>query len=81
MKRIEDYIASLSRHVSLERKEKKELEDEIRSHLTDSVWALRQEGYSDEESMTIALKRFGEEEIINAELRKMYFRMDSRGGY
>lgn len=72
MNRIENYIATLSKHVSLEPKELDDFKHEIRSHLNDTVKALQQEGYSEEESMTIALKRFGEEEQINAELRKLY---------
>lgn len=72
MNRIENYIAKLSRHVSLEPKELEEFKHEIRSHLTDTVKALQQEGYSEEESMSIALKRFGEEEQLNTELRKLY---------
>jgi len=70
--RIESYIASLSKHVSLEHKELEEFKHEIRSHLYDSMRELQQDGHTEEESLNMALKRFGEERQINAELRKLY---------
>ncbi|GMK37708.1 hypothetical protein PCCS19_07620 [Paenibacillus sp. CCS19] len=72
MDRIESYIASLSKHVQLEPEELEGFKHEIRSHLRESMRALQQEGYSQDESLNIALQRFGEEEKINAEFRKLY---------
>ncbi|EFM09484.1 hypothetical protein PaecuDRAFT_3531 [Paenibacillus curdlanolyticus YK9] len=72
MKAIDRYVRSLSKHVNLESEEMASFQDEIRSHLTESVNALRLEGYSEKESVAIALQRFGEESNLNAELRREY---------
>lgn len=77
MRRIEKYIASLSRRVALRPREMKEFKDEIRSHLNESVQALRREGSSEEERLTIAIRRFGEEKALNSEFRRLYRRPGS----
>ncbi|MWC30760.1 permease prefix domain 1-containing protein [Paenibacillus sp. MMS18-CY102] len=72
VKAIDRYVHSLSKHVNLESEEMASFQDEIRSHLAESVNALRLEGYSEKESVAIALRRFGEESNLNAELRREY---------
>jgi len=71
MDRIENYIKSLSKNVYLSPKEMEDFKDEIRNHLIDTVNELQQQGKSEEESIAIALNRFGAEKFINRELRKV----------
>ena len=71
MDRVENYIKSLSKNMYLSPKEMDDFKDEIRNHLLDSVNELQQQGKSEEESITIALNRFGAEKFVNRELRKV----------
>lgn len=71
MDRIEKYIKSLSKDVYLSPKELADLQEEIRTHLVDTVKELQRQGKSMEESVTIALSRFGAEKFINTELRRV----------
>ncbi|MBC8080415.1 MAG: hypothetical protein H7X86_08725 [Gorillibacterium sp.] len=71
MDKIERYIKLLSKNVYLSPKELDDFQDEIRNHLLDTVKELQQQGKSVEDSINIALDRFGAEKFINTELRKV----------
>lgn len=71
MDRVENYMKSLSKNVCLSPKELEDFKAEIRNHLTDTIKELQQQGKSEEESITIALNRFGAEKFVNRELRKV----------
>ena len=70
MDRINRYIKSLSKDVYLTPKEMADFKAEIRNHLLDTVAELRQQGLTEEESVEMAINRFGAEKSINIELRK-----------
>jgi uncharacterized protein YpuA (DUF1002 family) len=50
----------------------KEFKEEIRTHLVETVKELQTQGKSEEESVDIAIKRFGEEKQLNIEFRKVF---------
>ena len=62
MKKIDQFVNSLYAHLS--GKEAKELKQEMRSHLLETVEDLKAEGKSEQEAVSIALDRFGDEKQI-----------------
>lgn len=72
MDKIGKYVKAVTRNADMEPAELKQLRAEIRNHLAESVNDLRKRGMSEEESITIALQRFGERRQIRAELKTAY---------
>lgn len=72
MNKIEKYIKSLCRDMYLCPEQAKEFKEEIRTHLVETVKELQTQGKSEEESVDIAIKRFGEEKQLNIEFRKVF---------
>lgn len=70
MKRIDQFVNSIYAHIS--GKEAKELKEEMRSHLLEAVAELKAEGKSEEEAISIALERFGDEKQITRGLFAMF---------
>lgn len=70
MKQIDEYIESLYRNARNTR-EVKDLKEEMRVHLLDSVEELQEQGYSEEESIRIAIERFGEANKMIKELTEL----------
>ncbi|TMV42900.1 hypothetical protein FE783_36810 [Paenibacillus mesophilus] len=62
MKRIDEYVSSVYAHV--DGNEAKELKEEMRVHLLEAVEELKEEGKSEEEAVSIALERFGDEQLL-----------------
>lgn len=73
MKRIEEFIDSIYGHV-VDHKEAKELKAEMRTHLVEAVEELQAEGKSEEEAVSIALERFGDEGMLRGKITE-YFRV------
>lgn len=63
MKQIYDYIESLYKGLD-DSKEVKEFKEEMKSHLMETVKELQTGGKSEEESVRIAIERFGDERLI-----------------
>lgn len=80
MDRIEKYIRELTRRLRAGREaaDTDELREEVRGHLRETVDELRREGRSEQESVAIALERFGDGKRLNAELHGVW---KSGGGY
>lgn len=70
MKQIEQFVNSIYAHLS--GKEAKELKQEMRSHLLETVEELKAEGKSEQEAISIALDRFGDEKQITRGLLTMF---------
>ncbi|WP_186673927.1 permease prefix domain 1-containing protein [Sporosarcina sp. BP05] len=70
MKQIEQFVNSIYAHLS--GKEAKELKQEMRSHLLETVEELKAEGKSEQEAVSIALDRFGDEKQITRGLLTMF---------
>lgn len=71
MKRIEDYIEKVCKDFHNNSEEVKILKEEVRAHLYDKVRDLIEEGYTEEESINIALKDFGDENGFVYEMKRI----------
>lgn len=69
MREIDNYIDSLYKNIDGISKENKEIKETMRTHLIESVEELKLEGFSEKESIKIALERFGEINEIRVELK------------
>lgn len=70
MQQIEKFINEL--YADVEGKESLELREEMRSHLIESVEDLKAEGKTEEEAISIALNRFGDEKQISRGLISLF---------
>ncbi|MFL0267968.1 permease prefix domain 1-containing protein [Candidatus Clostridium radicumherbarum] len=68
MEKINRYVNSVYKHIGGDKEEIQILKDEMRNHLLQIVEELKYEGKSEEESVSIAIKRFGEETQLENEL-------------
>jgi hypothetical protein len=72
MDRIDSYVDGIVNHVQGTSKEKADLKEEMKAHINQMVQELIAEGHKEEESITIALHRFGETNNLKKELSKEY---------
>ncbi len=72
MPSLEEYLSHLERQLYLDRATKEKILQEIRSHLVESAADLHQKGYSPEESIALAIARFGEAEKVAKMMRQVY---------
>jgi nitrogen fixation-related uncharacterized protein len=70
MKRIDEYVNGIYAHV--DGKEAEELKEEMKLHLLEAVEELKAEGKSEEEAVSIALERFGDEKQITKGLFSLF---------
>ncbi len=68
MREIDEYLDVLYKRLNLSDKQTAELKAEMQNHLLDSVRELKEEGKSDQESVKIAIERFGDPFGIGGEL-------------
>lgn len=71
MKEIDEYLKQLYKHLNATDQEIADLKEEMKNHLLESVHELQAEGKSLQESIRIAIERFGEPAQINDELPKI----------
>lgn len=71
MKEIDEYIKHIYKHINATSREIADLKEEMRNHLLESVRELQAEGKSPQESIQIAIERFGESAQINKDLPKI----------
>lgn len=72
MKRINNFVDSVYTHVNGSKKEINELKEEMKSHLIESVHELQKEGKTEDEAITIAIKRFGERKELQEALSQVF---------
>lgn len=70
MKQIDQFVNSVYAHLS--GKEAKELKQEMRSHLLETVEELKAEGKSEQEAISIALDRFGDKKQVTIGLLTIF---------
>ncbi|ACT33669.1 hypothetical protein FDJ70_09765 [Clostridium botulinum] len=68
MGQIDRYVNSVYRHISGNKEEIKVLKEEMKNHLLQLVEELKSKGKSEDESISIAIKQFGEKKQIENEL-------------
>jgi hypothetical protein len=68
MEQVDKYVNSVYRHVGGNKEEIIILKEEMRDHLLQIIEELKSEGKSEDESISIAIKSFGEESQIENEL-------------
>lgn len=72
MKQIDAYIDSLFKNMDKNSTEVNDLKNEMRGHLMESVRELMKEGNTEQESIRIALERFGDHQTVGKPLKKKY---------
>ena len=72
MPSLEEYLSPLDRQLYLDTPTKEKILQEIRSHLVESAADFQKKGYSPEESMALAIARFGEAEEVAKMMRQVY---------
>ncbi|MET7038982.1 permease prefix domain 1-containing protein [Clostridium botulinum] len=72
MKKVDKYIDLVYKNVEGNKEEIDIMKQEMKSHLIQSINEFKQEGKSEEESINIAINRFGEVNQIKDELREIY---------
>ena len=72
MERVDKYINSIYRNLKVDSSELNDLKSEMRSHLVEAIKEIKEEGYSEDESITIALERFGDKFNLEGELTEVF---------
>lgn len=75
MKEIDNYINSLYKNMNIDSKEVSELKNDMKFHLLQTVEELKNQGYTQKESIKIAIERFGQVNEIESELKNELFHM------
>lgn len=70
MKQIDEFVNSIYANVS--GKEAKEMKEEMRTHLIETVEELKEEGKSEQEAISIAINRFGDKNQITKGLLDLF---------
>jgi hypothetical protein len=70
MKRIDEFVNSIYAHIG--DKEADELKEEMRSHLFEAVEELKKEGKSENDAVSLAIERFGDEKHITRGLLSIF---------
>lgn len=70
MKQIDEFVNSIYANIS--GKEAKEMKEEMRTHLVEAVEELKTEGKSEQEAISIAINRFGDEKQITKGLISLF---------
>jgi hypothetical protein len=71
MKRIDEYIENIYKGFDEKDEETKILKEEMKSHLYDEVNDLIKEGYSEEQSIQLAVSHFGDENNVSNEMKSI----------
>lgn len=71
MREIDKYVDEIYINMNKKSKDMQDLKNEMKIHLTSSVKELKASGYSQEESIKIAIERFGEINEIEDELNEI----------
>lgn len=72
MERVDKYINSIYRNLKVDSSELNDLKSEMRSHLVEAIKELKEEGYSEDESITIAIEKFGDKFHLEGELTQVF---------
>ncbi|NGY80917.1 hypothetical protein F6Y03_01350 [Bacillus megaterium] len=72
MKKIEAFVDSMYLNVDGDKQEIDELKAEMKNHLFESVQELKEEGKTEQQAITIAIQRFGEEKEMRAVIGQLF---------
>lgn len=72
MKGIEKFVDSMYLNVEGDQQEINELKAEMTNHLLEAVHELKAQGRTEQQAVTIAIKRFGEEKEIRAVIGQLF---------
>jgi hypothetical protein len=72
VKRIEKFVDSMYLNVEGDQQEINELKAEMTNHLLEAVHELKAQGKTEQQAITIAIKRFGEEKEIRAVIGQLF---------
>lgn len=72
MTQIEAFVDSVYQHVGGNKKEIKELKAEMKSHLLEAVYELKEEGKSEQEAVEMAIERFGGEKEMRSVVGQLF---------
>ncbi|WP_339998170.1 permease prefix domain 1-containing protein [Priestia aryabhattai] len=72
MKRIEKFVDSMYLNVEGDQQEINELKAEMTNHLLEAVHELKAEGKTEQQAITVAIKRFGEEKEIRNVIGQLF---------
>jgi hypothetical protein len=72
VKRIEAFVDSMYLNVDGDKQEIEELKAEMKNHLFESVQELKEEGKTEQQAITIAIQRFGEEKEMRAVIGQLF---------
>ena len=72
VKRIEEFVDSMYLNVDGDKQEINELKAEMKNHLFESVQELKEEGKIEQQAITIAIQRFGEEKEMRAVIGQLF---------
>lgn len=72
MKQVDLFVDTVYQNTKGNKKEILEMKAEMRTHLIEAVYDLKQEGIIEEEAVKIAISRFGEEKEIRTILGEMF---------
>lgn len=73
MKRMETFVESIVKGVTLNSNEQDELREEMLGHLMEHVDELMLTGYSKDKAIEKAIASFGDGQVIQSEMRKVLF--------
>jgi hypothetical protein len=72
VKRIEKFVDSMYLNVEGDQQEINELKAEMTNHLLEAVHELKAQGKTEQQAITLAIKRFGEEKEIRAVIGQLF---------
>lgn len=72
MNKIEKYLDSVYCDFNLRDKELQELKNEMRNHIEEAVKDLKEQGHTEEESIDIAIKNFGDLKELDSEISDVF---------
>ncbi len=71
MKRIDEYIEKIYKDIDVNDEDTEILKEEIREHLYDKVADCMKSGYTEEQSIELAINDFGDEESFSKEMKSI----------
>ncbi|PYZ93427.1 hypothetical protein CR194_09635 [Salipaludibacillus keqinensis] len=72
MKRIDEYVNFIYKHVSGDKEEIEELKEEMRNHLIECAEELKSEGKSEKQAVQMAIERFGGEKVKGSVIGEIF---------
>lgn len=72
MNQIEEYVNKVYQNVKGNKKEIQDLKLEMKSHLLEAVYELKQEGKSEQVAIEIAIERFGKENELRSVISQLF---------